>query len=311
TRQIAPPLPFGEEGLLVDAIVPANQPLESRKAWVGLRGWHILARPVPRLLVLDSGPESAAPLQVAKQLVDRLGAAVTLLAVADNPDEAEGLRNTLASRQKEAALSDAEVQIRYGEWAEQIVGEQSDMLYEMVVLAPRHKRFSIPDPRTGRSGSATARVLQRSSVPVLVVKGRRETISKILICTAAGEPGKTDVQVGGRLARRLGATATLLYVNVKGDAPGFIARTHLEAAAATLRSLDITSDIRIRNAETPAEGILQEAREGDYDIIVVGEHGPRSRSIFRLSNITSRVVAGSDRPVLVVPSYGNGFPTRN
>ncbi|HET9531042.1 MAG TPA: ATP-binding cassette domain-containing protein, partial [Blastocatellia bacterium] len=306
-RQIAPPLPFGEEGLLVDAIVPADQPLTNRKAWVSLRGWHILAPPAARLLVLDSGSGTAAPLQVAKQLVDRLGASVTLLAVADNPDEAEALRQTVVSRQKESTLSEAEVQIRYGEWAEQIIAEQSDMLYEMLVLAPRQKRFSIPDPRTDGLGSATAKVLQQSSVPVLVVKGEREIISKILICTAAGEPGKTDVQVGGRLARRLGAAVTLLYVNIGWADASQIAHAHLEAAAATLRSLDIKSDIRIQNAETPAAGILQKAREGDYDIIVVGGHGPRLGSIFKLSNITSQVVAGADRLVLVVPATGNGF----
>ena len=69
-RQVAPPLPFGEEGLLVDAIVPADRPLKKRKAWVSLRGWHVLAPPVARSLVLDGGPWSSAPLHVARQLVD-------------------------------------------------------------------------------------------------------------------------------------------------------------------------------------------------------------------------------------------------
>src|SRR5213593_870801 len=49
TRQIAPSLPFGEEGLLLDAILPADTPLTSQKVWVGLRGWHILTPPAHRL----------------------------------------------------------------------------------------------------------------------------------------------------------------------------------------------------------------------------------------------------------------------
>jgi sulfate transport system ATP-binding protein len=302
TRQIAPPLPFGEEGLLVDAVIPTDRPITAQRVWVSLRGWHILGPPAPRLLIFDNGSESPATLNLAKHLVDKLKASATLLAVAQSQDEAEALRETVNSRQREAELFDAEVRILDGDWVEQVLGEQSNMLYEMLIMAQKPKRFPIPDPRSERLGYPMSRVLQQSIVPVLVVKGERDKIMKMLICTAAGEPGKSDVQVGGRLARRLGATVTLLYVNLGGDDPGAIARAHLEAASTTLRALDIKSETRVRNAGTPAAGILAEAQEEDYDLIVVGGHGPRLRSIFKLSNITAQVVAGADRPVLVIPS---------
>jgi sulfate/thiosulfate transport system ATP-binding protein len=305
TRQITPPVPFGEEGLLIDGILRSDRQLSGKEAWVGLRGWHILGPPLPRLLVFDSGAGSTAPLRVARQLEAKLDASTTLLAVADRPEEAEALLETVKSRQKEAELEEAEVRIRYGDPAEQIVGEQADMIYEMVVLAPKQRRFSIPDPRTDGLSSTTARVLRQTGVPVLVVKGERDSLSKMLICTAAGEPGKSDVQVGGRLARRIGATVTLLYINLRWDDPGTIARAHLDAAAATLRSLDIDSETRVRTAGSAAAGILAEASEGNYDIIVIGGHGPRSRTLFKLSNITAQVVTGADRPVLVVPSSTN------
>ncbi|HWP44754.1 MAG TPA: ABC transporter ATP-binding protein, partial [Blastocatellia bacterium] len=44
-RQIAPPLPFGEVGLLVDAVIPADRPLANKKVWVSLSGWHVLDVP--------------------------------------------------------------------------------------------------------------------------------------------------------------------------------------------------------------------------------------------------------------------------
>jgi nucleotide-binding universal stress UspA family protein len=302
TRQIAPPLPFGEEGLLVDAVIPTDRPITTESAWVSLRGWHILGPPAPRLLIFDHGSGPFSTLNLAKHLVEELKASATLLAVAESQEEAEALRQTVVSRQKEADLYDAEARILHGDWADQVLGEQSNMLYEMLVMSRKPRRFPIPDPRTDRLGYSMSRVLQQSIVPVLVVKGGREKLSKILICTAAGEPGKSDVQVGGRLARRLGATVTLLYVNVSGDNPGAIARAHLEAASTTLRALDIKSETRIQNAGTPAAGILAEAQEGDYDLIVIGSHGPKKRSLFKLSDVTAKVVAASDRPVLVVPA---------
>ena len=52
TRQAAPAV-YGEEGLLIDAVLPAEADLGGPEVWVSLRGWHILAPPRPRLLVCD------------------------------------------------------------------------------------------------------------------------------------------------------------------------------------------------------------------------------------------------------------------
>src|SRR5713101_6002542 len=52
TRQIAPPVPYGEEGLLVEAVHPASEAMPE-EAWVMLAGWRILEQPRPSLLVAD------------------------------------------------------------------------------------------------------------------------------------------------------------------------------------------------------------------------------------------------------------------
>ena len=124
----------------------------------------------------------------------------------------------------------------------------------------------------------------------------------MLICTAVGEPGKNDVRVGGRLARRLGAAVTLLYVTKAANDPGMLVHAHLDRAASTLRALDVPVEVRIRRAGTPARGILAESLDGNHDLIVVGSHGPQSRSVFGRDDVTLQVLAGADRPVLVIPS---------
>jgi nucleotide-binding universal stress UspA family protein len=150
-------------------------------------------------------------------------------------------------------------------------------------------------------GETLMTVLQHADVPVLIAKGDRTKLERVLICTAAGEPGKSDVRVGGRLARRLGAKVTLLYVARGSDGVSALARGHLDRAAATLNAIDVENEVRIRSAPTPLAGILAEAVAGDHDLIVIGAHGPRSRSRFKLNDVMLQVLSTAQRHVLVVP----------
>ncbi len=299
TRQIAPRLPFGEAGLLVDAVIPAETSLAGPEVWLGLRAWHILTRPPIRLLVYDEGIGSKTLLAVAHGLVEALHGSATLFGVASDPETVQSLRAALQRRQQEACLSGVELRLRSGSPAEQIAIEQAESLYDFLVMAA-------PDNAGERFSSTITTVLERTTMPVLVVKGEQTTIRRILICTAAGEPGKQDVRVGGRLARRLGAAVTVLYVSSTMGQLHPPIYAHLEQAVATLRALDLKADSCIRAVSTPTEGILAEARTGAYDLIVVGGHGPHLSSIFGLDDITLQVLIGADRPVLVVPGEEEG-----
>jgi nucleotide-binding universal stress UspA family protein len=150
-------------------------------------------------------------------------------------------------------------------------------------------------------GDTLMTVLQHAHVPVLVARGERSEVRRVLICTAAGEPGKNDVREGGRLARRLGATVTLLYVS-RGPGVNALTSSHLDRAAATLKSIDVNAEVRIRSAPTPVDGIMSEIVEGDHDLIVIGAHGPRSRSRFKLNDVMLQILSIADRHVLVVPA---------
>jgi hypothetical protein len=87
--------------------------------------------------------------------------------------------------------------------------EQMETFYWMVVVAPRAARFgdSTRDEaerqryrRPGRLGPTVVRLLEQCNAPMLLAKQVRETLARVLICTAVGEPGKNDVRVGGHLA---------------------------------------------------------------------------------------------------------------
>lgn len=317
TRQIAPVPPFGEPGLLIDAVVPAENMISGSEFWVSLHGWCVLQPPEPQLLVFDQGEGGLSTLTLAKNLSRQLDAEATLFSVTRKQDSLESLREILDRRQKQAGLSAADVRVGFGnDPAEQLSLEQNSALYSMLILAPQAKKRRSFARRNGRPerrrlrrisrlGTLIVKVLDQANLPVVVVKKERTAIRRILICTRAGEPGKKDVRMGGRLARRLQASVTLLYVTDESETPGPIANSHLELAALTLRSLDVPVKTVTRSARTPAKGILAESREGDYDLIIIGKHEVESRSMFARDDVTLQVLVGADRPVLVVPPEGS------
>jgi sulfate transport system ATP-binding protein len=308
-RQLAPTVPFGEEGLLIDASLPSDVIVNGRDLWVALRGWTILKQPAPRLMVCDAGGGPLDSLIVAEMLTKHMNASTTVLGVAERAEAAESLRGVLQERQEKAGLPGAELRIRFGNPADQIIREQAESVYDMLIMTATSLRAGSKGrslrAKSRRRRQTLATVLERAHSPVLIVNGDRPNIGRVLICTAAGEPGKSDVKVGGQLARQLGAVVTLLYVTRRAEEASALPRDHLKRAAATLRAIDVPTEIRFQQADTPAAGILVEANRGQHDLIVIGSHGPRSRSLFGLNDVTLQVLSNADRSVLVVPAEEN------
>src|SRR3954469_549604 len=291
TRQAAPSV-YGEEGLLIDAVLPAEVDLGGPEVWVSLRGWHILAPPQPRLLVCDLPEEgSPAPFPLVQALEEPLNAKVCLLGVTDNADGVEPLRAKLTEEAVGGGVPDAEPVVRRGDAAAEITAEQRQSLYDFTL-------FQFP---AGGRVETPMGLLESLPAPLLVSQGRPETFRRILICTAVGEPGKADVRVGGWLARRLGAEVTLLHVLPEGATPAPWVSAHLSAGLATLRGLEVPSRSAVRPARTAMQGILAEVREGGYDLIVLGRHVRRPGERSLRYDVTLQILADSEVSVLIVP----------
>lgn len=313
-RQIAPALAFGEEGLIIEAALPSDSALPSNELWISLEGWTILNQAPPRLLVYDEGRGSTVPLALGRLISERLEASTTLLAVAGSQDGLETLQTALEQRRSEAGIPNGELRLRHGHPADQIAAEQAESVYEMLVIGASRRVRSVFGSRVSRLPGVDSRIRMRrlgdtlisvladTDIPVLVARGDRPVISRVLICTAAGEPGKADVRVGGRLARNLGAAVTLLYVSRRWSEPDRVTREHLDRATATLRAFDLESEVRVRQDSSPAHGILREAVEGKHDLIVIGCYGHRSPTFLETNDVMLQVLAEADRPVLVVPT---------
>jgi sulfate transport system ATP-binding protein len=290
-RQASPAL-YGEEGLLVDAVLPAEAAIAAPQVWVVLRGWHILAPPRPRLLVCDlPDDESPAPFALVRELLTPLNATASLLAVTAEADQVEPLRAALTERAVAEGLPEAEPLVRRGGAAEEVAAEQVQSLYDFILFSAT----------ADGSKEILEELLEGITTPLLAVQGTAAAFRRILICTAVGEPGKADVRVGGWLARRLGSEVTVLHVPTGGAEPAPWVKAHLDAGLATLRALEVHGRSALRPAHTAVQGILAEAKEGGYDLIVLGRHARRPGERSRRDDVTLRILAESGRTVLIVP----------
>lgn len=301
THQISPPLPFGEEGLRFDAILPADSKLPEGDPWVSLKGWHILEQPPPRLLVYDDGRGPITALKIASQLVERLNASASLVGIGQDSESGDAFMNRLTKRQKKAGLSHADLRFRYGNPVHQITREQTETLYEMLILSVKPGLFGRFDPRPNRIGSTLMRILKNATIPVLVVNGRGHEIERMVIYLADGEKDLIDVLDGGRLAKRLGLPVTLLHV---ASATGKLSpetESHLNRELTALKELGVNCDLHLRQASTPVQGMIAEFHGGEYEILVMGQHRSGPRKIVAVDSLTLQVLSRVDRPVLVIP----------
>src|SRR5206468_9922210 len=112
-----------------------------------------------------------AVLAAARSLADAIGATVTLLGVAERPDDTEPLRAALERRREAQSCARAEVKIRNGDPARQLAVEQQQTFYELLVLAAADHAAAPRGALPARPSRLIMGLLQRPLTPVLVVNG--------------------------------------------------------------------------------------------------------------------------------------------
>jgi ABC-type sugar transport system ATPase subunit len=290
---------FGERRTMqIEAVQPSE--LESgaryepgQMFWIGFKQYHVLETSWPKLLLCqhEAGVPGAVP-AVGCYLAQRARSHAMLLSVTDDANNVPRVRDRLeAIRLKFAEQAPLlGTRVRQGSSDEEILLEAQEGHYEMVVLGRKEKPLR---------GTTVRMILQRLGIPVLVVQEQIKTLSRFLICSAMGEPGKVDVRIGGRLARLVGAEATVLHVS-KGANGDQRKRTefHLEQALSTLETFAVKANSKI-GTEPAVEYILNEANSGNYDLIVIGASHSSTRIPWQ--DAASQIVAGTTLPVLIVP----------
>ncbi|MCJ7622572.1 MAG: universal stress protein [Anaerolineaceae bacterium] len=120
---------------------------------------------------------------------------------------------------------------------------------------------------------------------------------RILITTAGSKNCETTIQISAQICHVVRTAPTILTV-VKGKPQQKKAEKILSRAILTMAENDIQAHTKIRFGQSASE-VLAEAREGNYDMLVIGMSPYHRRLRYIPGSITKAVLAQSPCPVLV------------
>jgi nucleotide-binding universal stress UspA family protein len=214
-------------------------------------------------------------------------------------------------------FSNIHLKIRVGQLPDEILKEAKEGRYELIVLgASTRGGFT----KRLLKGSSLLSIVENAPCPVLIVKGRHRSICKILLC----DSGVEDSSLPGCFAVLYADLSeheeeiTILHVMSQISAGPGITGRQLRAGAEDLilenaperhvleRNIEILSQPLIHPHPKIRHGfvvdeILAEAKDGDYDLVIIGAHRREGWRGILLDDLARKIILQIDRSILVVP----------
>jgi nucleotide-binding universal stress UspA family protein len=269
-----------------------------------------------RILIAIHDPSNIdRTLQFAAQFARCTDAASVVLAVIEDSRRPSRAGEQLGTAGEVLGMPNLPTRRRVGELVRQIQAETSQEHYDLLIIGesqPQHGLSILP-----REG-AIQKIVEQSSCPVLIVKGLARRVKHILLCDSGaensvlsmftvqladlleGEEEVTVLHVMSQISAGPGVDGKQLFADVQEliaeDAPeGRVLGQDLQL----LGQPGIHPSPRVRHGLVVDE-ILAEARDGDYDLVVIGAHREQGWKRFLLDDLAHKIIAHIDRPVLVV-----------
>ncbi len=276
------------------------------------------------LWATDFSNESKTALRYAHYLSGMFGARLTALHVVPDfspllyelssehqPEMLGKVENTKATGHKKVeqlceseGVSPAAIIVKEGPAATIIIETSREVKADLIVVGRKGATGSEKSP----IGSVAHKLLRTSSIPVLITKGTgpKPDIKKIIVPTDFVESEEVERDYAWKLARRLGASLTFLYVF---ELFGHDLRLTDELFAEALKKLkarrkrehiDVGISEKVTRAFNAAEGIIDAAEHDSFDLIVMSSVVKKLPRMF-LGSTTEKVILHSSLPVLAIP----------
>ncbi len=271
------------------------------ECWIAITEFHVLEPSGIKFLALmnSSAAESAAA-EMACRLGERAKGIITLISVVEDessvqPQEQRMQEFKLRWQMRTPRLN---IQVRQGGIQPTLFQMVQMGGYDILLL---DQFSSYREGRTAGLGWLWSH-LHDLGIPVMVVEPNGPELKHILVCTAAGEQGKTDIQVAGRLALRTHTPITVMTVLTSHVDQVEEARVihHLKLAKQSLRALGVDCMTLIRKG-LPFEEIIAETTNPAYGLIVIGASYPEGSRGPATPSTTKRIVDQVQKSILIVP----------
>lgn len=239
---------------------------------------------------------------------------VDVLAVAPSAEQLETVVENVERAIRDLDGSDIRaLHSRVGALAEEAIQEASAGSYDLLVIGSRGRRGI----KRILFGSLAVRVMEHTPVSVLIVKGRKSRLKRFLICSAAGPASERAVQAAGELAQAMDASVTLMHVmsqvpltqeaclaDLEAPAEELIERcsregVHLNHMLGLLAAEGTKARAVVRHGLV-VEEIVEEAREGRFDLLVIGAHVTPGINKTLVGDLAEQILLAADLPVLVL-----------
>jgi nucleotide-binding universal stress UspA family protein len=266
------------------------------------------------LICSDGTPASDGAAHLGGMLARATKAPVTLLGIVENPADDQPLRQALDRETDILRRTGVPYQtvVQSGEPTAQILGETSARKYDLIVIGSRRRNVSGGFWQSQR----TYEIIKAVEPPVLIAMGPCEGISRILLCSGGKHFIDDALRLTGTLAAALHAEVTLLHVMAEPPAmyahlieleedvdallsSGSELGRNLVAEKKALEKLRVAVRVRVRHGFV-VDQLLDEMREGNYDLIVSGSsraRGPLQHYI--MGDVTQSILKSAECSVLV------------
>lgn len=212
-------------------------------------------------------------------------------------------------------MPDLQLVIRSGKPDEEILKEAQEGEYDLVVLGEREA----PDWIRRIRGSISLEVATRAQCSSVIVKGPSRQVNRILLCDSGAGRSSVLSRFITDLTRILEGEEDITVLHVMSQisagpgVPGRQLRATVdelisehtpegELLGKDLKALEqpgIHPTAKVRHGMV-VEEILDEAKSGNYDLIVIGAHNHQKWQRYLLEDIASKLLAQSKQPILVV-----------
>ncbi len=266
------------------------------------------------LICSDGMPASESAIQLGGLLAGSLKAETTLFGIAEKSQDERPLREALEKQAQTLCSQNValDIIVQAGEPIRQILDRTSKTSYDLVIIGARW---------TGATGhhwrsEKTYELIKAIQPPVLVAIGECKHLKRFLVCTGGKEFIERAIEFTGKLAAAVGASVTLLHVmaeppaiyvdlvQLEEDVDRLLESkselgTNMRRQKRELERLGVSAEVRLRHGIV-SDQVFEEAREGDYNLIVTGTS--QARGLLRhyiMGDLTRSILNRANCPVLV------------